>query len=144
MDQISSHLFFGQMFTETKHSSVLSKQNKKYCDNKIWWTSTGTNPRSRDGAKVQVILSPWEDNGAHWVRNIFEIAFLPLLKVYIFWEGHKNLTKCPSWFVFLFTTQQINWKIFVIFLWPSQKIWALPTLSGDISNLIFYFFTKSR
>ena len=53
----------------------------------------------------------------------------------IFWEGHKNMTKFPSWFD-AYEVKKNQLGDFVIFLWPSQNIWTL--LNRDFSYCSIY------
>ena len=42
------------------------------------------------------------------------------IKINIFWEGHKNFTKSPSWFVFCLVSDKSTGRFRHI--WPSQNI----------------------
>ena len=50
-----------------------------------------------------------------------------LLKVHIFWEGHKNFAKSSPNFWLQYIRSKVR-RRFRKILWPSQNIWTLPTL----------------
>jgi hypothetical protein len=47
------------------------------------------------------------------------------IKVHIFWESHKNMTKSPNFFWQNYISNIKNFADFVTFVWLSQNIWTL-------------------
>ena len=88
------------------------------------------------------LVNKWsEQAGRFWICSA---------KVHKFWEGHKNMTKSPNFFLTLLSNFE---KKIVKFCWPSHNIWPLcaegndrdwsPSLCFTIAMLL-YFTTRNE
>ena len=68
-----------------------------------------------------------------------------IIKVHIFWEGHKILWNLQHRFVVCSTYQSNLWWRFRKNLWPSQNIWTLKMARNSLivhaQLLVNYWFT---
>ena len=78
----------------------------------------------------------------HVGSNIFLKLLFYLYLKFISFEKTTKIWRnvLVDLFLIYYSTNQLG--DFVVLLWPSQNIWTLPTLSGDISNPIFFFVYK--
>ena len=71
--------------------------------------------------------------------------YVHVVKVHIFWEGHKFFWKSPPYFWLQYIVSKVSWRFRKI-LWPSQNIWTLlnaPSIrEGNRDSLVTLHWMK--
>ena len=79
--------------------------------------------------KIQLFLTLKSDFESQILHYLTACHYIFLFKVHIFWEGHKILRNLPLTFDRMYCSQKLG-EDFAKFLWPSQNIWTLLSLTS--------------